>query len=281
MRTTVYSRSQDISVIGYLCSLGPQDAPVEERHHCHSLSYVRRGSFAYSIHKQKADLVPGSVLIGYPEAVYSCSHEHHDKGDFCLSFQFSPQMAEEAAGGTEAWKTGWLPPLADIMVLAAKAEAAIGGGNEIGLDEAGLMLAARMGEAARGEKTRSAPASLGERKRIVETALWIRDHSHRDVGLEQFAAVAGLSPFHFLRLFAKVLGVTPHQYLIRSRLRHAARLLTGDGQPITDICFDCGFSDLSNFVRSFRAAAGASPSEFRTAARQDRKFCQVVTPSSA
>ena len=62
----------------------------------------------------------------------------------------------------------------------------------------------------------------------METALWIDAHSHRQIDLEDAAGQAGISPFHFLRLFSAVLGVTPHQYLVRSRLRHAARLLADE-----------------------------------------------------
>ena len=80
------------------------------------------------------------------------------------------------------------------------------------------------------------------------------------------ASDAGLSAFHFLRLFAQVLGVTPHQYLIRSRLRRAARLLADGARSISDVALDVGFEDLSNFTRSFRAEFGASPREFRLAA---------------
>ena len=68
-----------------------------------------------------------------------------------------------------------------------------------------------------------------------------------------------ISPFHFLRLFSSVLGVTPHQYLVRSRLRHAARLLADDDSSVTDVAYDVGFGDLSNFVRTFHRAAGVSP----------------------
>ena len=83
-----------------------------------------------------------------------------------------------------------------------------------------------------------------------------------------------MSSFHFLRLFAKVIGVTPHQYLVRSRLRHAARLLAAEERPITDIAFDVGFADLSNFVRTFHRAAGVSPRAFRKAAKGERKIFQ-------
>ena len=71
-----------------------------------------------------------------------------------------------------------------------------------------------------------------------------------------------------------MLGVTPHQYLVRSRLRHAARRLAYDDSPVTDIAYDVGFGDLSNFVRTFHRAAGASPMRFRQASRGDRKILQ-------
>jgi AraC-like DNA-binding protein len=71
-----------------------------------------------------------------------------------------------------------------------------------------------------------------------------------------------------------VLGVTPHQYLVRSRLRHAARLLADDERPVTDVAYDVGFGDLSNFVRTFHRAAGVSPRRFREASRGMRKIFQ-------
>ena len=108
----------------------------------------------------------------------------------------------------------------------------------------------------------------------MESALWIDANSHRQVTLDDAAAQAGISPFHFLRLFSQVLGVTPHQYLVRSRLRHAARRLACDDSPVTDIAYDVGFGDLSNFVRTFSRAAGISPLRFRQASRGNRKIFQ-------
>jgi AraC-like DNA-binding protein len=113
-----------------------------------------------------------------------------------------------------------------------------------------------------------------DRRRAVETALWIDAHSHQQIDLEQAAGQAGISPFHFLRLFSSVLGVTPHQYLVRSRLRHAARLLADNDIPVTDVAYDVGFGDLSNFVRTFHRAAGVSPRRFREGSRGMRKIFQ-------
>ena len=92
------------------------------------------------------------------------------------------------------------------------------------------------------------------------------------MGLESAARQAGLSPFHYLRVFSRVLGVTPHQYLVRSRLRRAARLLADEERSVTDIAFDVGFADLSNFVRTFHRAAGVSPRGYRRAVKGDRKI---------
>src|SRR6266704_2748423 len=118
------------------------------------------------------------------------------------------------------------------------------------------------------------PGRSARRRRSVETALWLDAHSDRPIDLDRAAAEAGVSPFHFLRLFARVLGVTPHQYLVRSRLRHAARLLAEDNGDVTDVAYDVGFNDLSNFVRSFHRAAGVSPLKFRQASRGRRKSFQ-------
>jgi AraC-like DNA-binding protein len=109
----------------------------------------------------------------------------------------------------------------------------------------------------------------------VDAAIWIDAHAHEDVGLERAAREVGLSPFYFLRLFARVLGVTPHQYLVRARLRRAARLLCEEERSVTDVAFDVGFGDLSNFVRTFRRAAGVSPLGFRRAAKGERRLVQA------
>ena len=136
------------------------------------------------------------------------------------------------------------------------------------------MLASRFVEVTSGKPRKAGPDAARDRRRAVETALWIDAHSHKSIDLEDAADQAGISPFHFLRLFSDTLGVTPHQYLVRSRLRDAARRLADDDSPITDIAYDVGFGDLSNFVRTFHRAAGASPLRFRQASRGDRKIFQ-------
>jgi AraC-like DNA-binding protein len=266
-------RRGSITVVDYRCDAGPADQPFVEVHDGFSLSYVRKGSFGYHARGEAFDLVAGSILVGHPGDEYVCTHDH-GCGDECLSFDLAPTVVETIGGQTEIWRTGCVPPLPELMVLGELAQAAADGKSEVGLDEVGTLLAVRFVETVSGRDRYRAEAAARDRRRAVEAALWIDANSHDPLDLDSAAREVGLSSFHFLRLFTRVLGVTPHQYLVRSRLRRAARLLADSATSITDIAFDVGFGDLSNFVRTFHRAAGVSPRGFRRAAKGDRKIFQ-------
>ena len=270
--TTLLER-KSVSVFDFRCTAGPGDKPFAEQHRGHSISYVRKGSFGLRHRGGCSELVVGSVLIGHPGDEYTCTHEHVC-GDECLSFFFAPEVVDAIGDSKAPWQLGAAPPLPEIVVLGELAQAAADGSSDIGLDEIGQMLASRLVEAVSGKPRKSGPDAARDRRRAVETALWIDANSHRQINLEDAAAEAGISPFHFLRLFSQALGVTPHQYLVRSRLRHAARRLAEDDSAITDIAYDVGFADLSNFVRTFHRAAGVSPLKFRQASRGMRNIFQ-------
>jgi AraC-like DNA-binding protein len=277
MAATTLLRQDSIRVIDNRCEIGPADPPFVERHDDFSVSFVRKGSFGYRARGGSFELVPGSILVGHPGDEYTCTHDHAH-GDECLSFFLAPELVETIGDRTEVWRTGCVPPLSELMVLAELAQAAAEGASDVGLDEAGILLAARFVEIVSGRPRRPAAAGPRDRRRAVEAALRIDASSHEAIDLESVAREAGLSPFHFLRLFANALGVTPHQYLVRCRLRRAAHLLSDGARSITDVAFDVGFGDLSNFVRTFHRAAGVSPRVFRQASRQaakrDRKILQ-------
>jgi AraC-like DNA-binding protein len=191
-----------------------------------------------------------------------------------LSFHLKPELVEAIGGRPDQWRTGSVPPVPELMVLGELAQAGASGRHAVGVDEVGLMFAARFVDLVSGRRRRAQPIRARDRRRAVEAALWLDARSREPIDLQQAADETGLSAYHFLRVFSRVLGVTPHQYLVRSRLRHAARLLADDARSITDVSLDVGFGDLSNFVRSFRRVAGVSPRHFRQAARGNRKIFQ-------
>jgi AraC family transcriptional regulator len=269
MGATPLLRSGPIRVDDYRCEVDHSEAPFVELHHGYSLSYVRKGSFGYRARGKSFELVTGSVLVGFPGDEYVCTHDHA-VGDECLSIHFAPEVVESIGAPRKAWQAGALPPLSELVVVGELAQAAAEGRSDLGLDELGLWLASRFASAASGSESVAGTPAERDRRRAIEAAEWLDAHSHEEVDLASAASGAGLSAFHFLRLFSKVLGVTPHQYLVRARLRRAARLLAEGERSITEIAFAVGFGDLSNFVRTFHRAAGVSPGAFRRTARGER-----------
>jgi AraC family transcriptional regulator len=267
-------RAGDITAVDYRCDAKPHDRSYVEVHQGFSISYVRAGTFGYRTRGKTYELIAGSVLVGCPGDEYLCTHDHHACGDECLSFQLRPELVELLGDHPAAWRSGALPPLPELMVVGELAQASAAGISDIALDEVGMLFAARFVQRLAGRSRRSLKARSVDRRRAIEAALWIDEHSHQPVSLAIAARQAGLSPFHFLRLFAKVLGVTPHQYVVRSRLRRAARLLTDRLRSVTEVAYDAGFADVSNFVRTFHRAAGVSPLRFRQAAQGNRKIFQ-------
>jgi AraC-like DNA-binding protein len=271
--THLFSRGS-LGVVDYRCEAGPHTEPFVERHESFTIAYVRKGSFGVRSRGRTHELVAGALLVGHPGDEYVCTHDLDGTGDECLSVRLDPALAAEAAG-SEAWRRGAVPPLAQLVVLGELLQSAVRGKSRVGIDEAALALASRFGGVVSGRPSEPVAPSARERKKAVSAALWIDAHCEEELDLASIARQSSLSPFHFLRVFSRVLGVTPHQSLLRARLRRAARLLAEDAAPITEVAFDAGFADLSNFVRTFGRAAGVSPRAFRKAARGDRKILQV------
>jgi AraC-like DNA-binding protein len=110
--------------------------------------------------------------------------------------------------------------------------------------------------------SRASLRSLTRARELVETA---------DLSIRDIAAHVGISPFHFIRRFEAVFGVTPHQLRIRTRLERAKQLLALD-RAVTDVCMEVGFSSLGTFSTTFSRRVGASPSAFQ---RRVRALVQV------
>jgi AraC family transcriptional regulator len=269
-----------VSVTDYRCDIAPGTAPFAEWHGGYSVSYVRKGSFGCTTRGRSHELVVGSVMIGFPGQEFVCTHEHA-QGDECLSIRVAPELVEQIGDEPAIWQRGALPPLPELMVLGERVQAWVSGATDLGLDEAALMLVTRFVERASGRAHRLGRVRPADRRRAVAAALWIDANSREAVDLASVASHVGVSAFHFLRMFAAVVGVTPHQYLVRTRLRNAARLLTEGGRSITDVAADVGFGDLSNFVRTFRRAAGVSPRRFRRLHGSDRKILQERLAAAA
>jgi len=181
---------------------------------------------------------------------------------------------DEIGGGTRPWESGALPPIAELIAWGELASSASRRTRGPRIDEIGTAFAAKVVDVVAGRRRPSPGPRPADRRRAIESAHWIEANAAQDIDLQSLAQRARLSVYHYLRVFSSVVGATPHQYLLRCRLRHAARLLADEDRSVTDIALDVGYADLSNFVRSFTRAAGVSPRAYRRASRGDRKILQ-------
>jgi len=261
------------SITDMVCTSGPQDRPFEERNTHFAIAIVTAGSFQYraSNHHAKAGgelMAPGSLLLGNAGQCFECSHEH-GAGDRCLSFTYAPDYFERIAadagirGRSANFCSLRLPPLRALSPLVARACAGLTQATDFPWEELSLQIAAQTVRLAHDLLPDANDASPSSVARVTRTVRMIERRRDGRLGVGNLAREAGLSPYHFLRTFERLTGLTPHQYLRRARLREAATRLVAEPAKVLNIALDCGFGDVSNFNRAFRAEFGVTPRGFR------------------
>ena len=111
-----------------------------------------------------------------------------------------------------------------------------------------------------------------ESRRVRKVQEFINVHYNEEIRLEDCAAMVGMSPSAFSRFFKLHTGRTLMDYIIDIRLGNAARLLVDTTMGISEISYACGFNNLSNFNRAFKARRGYTPRDFRTLFKKNRVF---------
>lgn len=107
------------------------------------------------------------------------------------------------------------------------------------------------------------PATCNNDISIEEIVSYINEHFTEELSIDSLAAKAMLSPYHFIRIFKKETGFTPHEYLIHTRISNAKYMLKNTRMSIKDICFHTGFSCESVFCTSFKKTVGMTPANYR------------------
>jgi AraC family transcriptional regulator len=283
----VLARGDGWAVQDLICASGPQDPIFEERHGDVTIAMVLAGTFQYrgsacqsfangsSAKGRSANgairnelMTPGSLLLGNARQSFEVGHEHA-AGDRCLSFQFAPEYFERIASdagvrkGERGFRVLRLPPLRELSSLIARARAGLEYSADTPWEELSVELAAATVRAERGISSRAGNAPPSAIARVTRSVRAIERRPDGALGLGSLAREAGLSPYHFLRTFERLTGITPHQYVRRARLRDAASRLAAERGKVLDIALDCGFGDVSNFNRAFRTEFGVSPKNFR------------------
>ncbi|ACC70984.1 transcriptional regulator, AraC family [Paraburkholderia phymatum STM815] len=265
------------SATDVLCTFGPCDRPFEEQHAGVCIAMVVAGSFGYRSAAGRELLTPGSLLLGNAGACFECGHRH-TRGDRCVSFHYQPAYFERLAAdmglsrADASFPYSSMPPLRVFSSLIARAcsgathRASCVAWDELAVELADLTLRSTQADAKRRARATSASAW----SRVTQAVRLIDETPDAPHTLARFAQLCGLSDFYFLRSFERVTGVTPHQYVLRARLRHAALRLADEDAKIVDIALDSGFNDVSNFNHAFRAEFAMSPRTWRMQRRARR-----------
>ena len=212
-------------------------------------------------------LYPGALLLGNDGSCFECGHAH-GIGDRCISLNVhEEQFSEIAAAATSTSRFRFsapsLSPSPKALPIIAHMEALSGAPSLLRGEELAFGVIERVIALMTGERQTPAAPTGRETRRVIEAIRLVESDAARPLELKDMAAVAGMSKYHFLRVFRRLTGMTPHRYLVSARLRRAALALASSRRPVIAVALDAGFGDLSTFNKTFRAVFGLTPTQYR------------------
>jgi len=246
-----------------VCFPSPRNRVTEKRYVQAALGVVLSGSFDYRAQNGAATAVPGTVILGNGAEYFRCHprdcvgnrrqvvHFHQD---------FLAEVADDCGLLAARFQVATIPP-------GRFSAAVFGGMRRLALqredhEEAAYELAQT---ALQVNRSGSAPISVSSRnqQRVLSIVRHLESRYHEPCSLKTLAGLARLSPCYFLRVFRKVTGQSPAQYVMIARLRAAANDLLTTRAPVAEIALKTGFNDISHFNASFRSVFGRSPTHWR------------------
>ena len=235
--------------------------PESERTEQTVVTFVERGAFELMEDLRWWVFSPGDVLVSSPGLQRRYSHFESCPEDVCLSVSFAPEIVEDALGKLPR---NTLPPKVPAGIASNFASRwiieALHSGSHLDIESAAFHCATVLGPHRWERPFRLSGAGAHIRKiRRACASMAVRPEENHS--LTSLAAESGLSPFYFARLFSELVGEPPHQYLLKVRLRRAAKLLRL-GALVTEAALKSGFPDVNHFSKTFHRRFGTPPSRY-------------------
>jgi AraC family transcriptional regulator len=230
----------------------------------------------------RGELSSGAVGLGPPAALLAApgdALEARGRNAETLTLELAPAFVLDAAVRARLTRDDALitfrsPAVTNDARLAGVAQSLAAelcdqdSGHEIVLDalveQAVVQLLRRHANISRRDELELSRVGLVDR-RVRRAVELMHARLDRELPLEELAAAAYLSPFHFARLFKKATGASPHAYLAALRIERARQLLAATDLSVTEIGSRVGYQSPSHFGKAFRRATGRAPRAFRAA----------------
>jgi AraC-like DNA-binding protein len=252
--------------------------PDEEIADHFAIAFVRAGSFDLMIDGTRRMLSRGGVFLSRPGLEFQCRHPEECPTDVCVSIRFSPTAASDSENLWE--RIGWAaresatPRLAYVDRRLARATAA----SDTFEIERWALASLRALDA---DALPSARGRYAARRADVDAVAAVCAAIEADpvsrLSIAERAHAVGFTGPQLTHAFARYVGASPHQYVLRWRLAAAAELLTA-GSSVSESCYRSGFENLSHFCRTFQRTFGARASDWRTVPlREGRRKVQDLT----
>jgi AraC-like DNA-binding protein len=257
-------------VLDFRCLCGADSTPVKEYQPCAAISFTRRGAFEYGLGSRRYSIHSGVVLLETPHTTRRVAH-YGALDDECTAVEFSTGFPAATHARFCCPVISATPRLQMLHWLILKGGWTAFPGVRLQLDTLIVDLVREIGRMFERSElsqpvfdTKSREfylASIDRAKSLMQTRF--RD----ELSLAEIAKSAGISVFHFSRVFRRLVGCAPHQYLILLRLAHAELLLLNTRLSVTEICFESGFRSMEHFIAAFRQRCGQSPRKYRVVGR--------------
>jgi AraC-like DNA-binding protein len=238
------------------------------RHECFGLGVIETGALGFYYRGANVVAPSGSINLVNPDEIHT-GHAATEHGWTYRMFYLDAALLRNAAceiTGREEAIPFFDKGVIDDLELATEVRALHVRLEErhpplLEIETRFLQMLTRL--VARHASARPVLRSVGEEPVAVRRAkAYIEACFEQNISVDHLAAVAGLSPFHFIRVFRRTVGMPPHAYLMQIRVSRAKALLK-QGRPIVDVAYDTGFVDQSHLTRHFKRTLGYTPGQYR------------------
>ncbi len=258
-------RCKDLRCLDLLSASYVRHSFTPHSHDTYVIGIIEAGAEAFEIRGNRHVAPAGSIVLVDPGEVHTGSAVGDDGWTYRAMYPSTGLMASAAS---QALGAPTLPHFPNAVVfdpglskefryVIHELENGVGGleGHGLLLNVLGKLISRH------GDPSRSFRALSIENQAINVSVDYIQANCHQPITLTELSNLAGLSPFHFLRVFQKATGLTPHAYCTQARIERAKCML-GEGWPIGHVAAETGFTDQSHLTKWFKRFVGVTPGRY-------------------